>query len=96
MCLFILFVLAIELSEIDRLNVAEVFFMIYALGFTLEKIAAMQEHGIRGNPSIFYSIFLISYTFPPQKVYFKGTWVRGLILCEYLTKFDPGRRMDLI
>ena len=23
--------------------------MVYALGFTLEKVAAMQEHGIRGQ-----------------------------------------------
>jgi len=31
-----------------RINAAELAFMIYASGFTLEKIAAMQEHGIRG------------------------------------------------
>jgi len=31
-----------------RINAAELTFMIYASGFTLEKIAAMQEHGIRG------------------------------------------------
>ena len=24
--------------------------MVYALGFTLEKVAAMQEHGIKGVP----------------------------------------------
>ena len=23
--------------------------MVYALGFTLEKLAAMQEHGVKGN-----------------------------------------------
>ncbi|KAF8892277.1 hypothetical protein BD779DRAFT_1670602 [Infundibulicybe gibba] len=45
--LFILFVVAIEVNERDRLNTAEVAFMVYALGFTLEKIAAMQEHGIK-------------------------------------------------
>jgi hypothetical protein len=27
---------------------AEIIFMVYALGFTLEKVAAMQEHGIKG------------------------------------------------
>lgn len=37
------------MNERDKLNTAEVLFMVYALGFTLEKIAAMQEHGIKGN-----------------------------------------------
>lgn len=47
--LFILFVVAIEYSELNRLNVPEIIFMIYALGFSLEKIATMQEHGITGQ-----------------------------------------------
>lgn len=47
--LFILFVVAIEFSETDTLNITEVAFMVYALGFSLEKIAAMQEHGIGGQ-----------------------------------------------
>ena len=46
--LFIFFILAIELNELDRLNIWEVIFMIYSLGFSLEKVAAMQEHGIKG------------------------------------------------
>ncbi|KAI5833279.1 hypothetical protein K523DRAFT_370042 [Schizophyllum commune Tattone D] len=45
--LFILFVVAIEYSERDHINTAEIVFMVYALGFSLEKFAAMQEHGIR-------------------------------------------------
>ncbi|KDQ26658.1 hypothetical protein PLEOSDRAFT_1077531 [Pleurotus ostreatus PC15] len=45
--LFILFVIAIEFNERDTINVSEFVFMIYALGFTLEKVAAMQEHGIK-------------------------------------------------
>ncbi|KAI0629114.1 hypothetical protein C8Q77DRAFT_1161302 [Trametes polyzona] len=45
--LFVLFVFALEYSELNRLNIAEVIFMVYALGFTLEKVAAMQEHGIK-------------------------------------------------
>ncbi|KAH8093280.1 hypothetical protein BXZ70DRAFT_949750 [Cristinia sonorae] len=45
--LFILFVLALEFSERAQINLIEGIFMIYALGFTLEKVAAMQEHGIR-------------------------------------------------
>ena len=47
--LFILFVLAIEFNQRDRLNFWEISFMVYAFGFTLEKIAAMQEHGIKGQ-----------------------------------------------
>ena len=49
--LFLLFVCAIEFSELDHINLAEIGFMIYALGFTLEKVAAMQEHGIKGGRS---------------------------------------------
>ncbi|KZT71972.1 hypothetical protein DAEQUDRAFT_723607 [Daedalea quercina L-15889] len=45
--LFILFVIALEFNQTERINVAEGMFMVYALGFTLEKIAAMQEHGIK-------------------------------------------------
>ncbi|RPD64222.1 hypothetical protein L226DRAFT_460344 [Lentinus tigrinus ALCF2SS1-7] len=45
--LFVLFVCAIEFSELDHINLAEIVFMVYALGFTLEKVAAMQEHGIK-------------------------------------------------
>jgi hypothetical protein len=46
--LFVLFVIAIETNEVNKINISENLFMIYALGFTLEKIAAMQEHGIKG------------------------------------------------
>jgi hypothetical protein len=46
--LFVLFIIAIEVNERDTLNASEVAFMIYALGFSLEKIATMQEHGIKG------------------------------------------------
>ena len=46
--LFILFVIAIEFAEKERVIAAEMFFMIYALGFALEKVATMQEHGIHG------------------------------------------------
>ena len=47
--LFVLFVIALEYNERDRVNVSEITFMIYALGFSLEKLAAMQEHGIQGT-----------------------------------------------
>jgi hypothetical protein len=46
--LFILFIIAIEYHELEFLNVPEILFMVYALGFGLEKIAAMQEHGVKG------------------------------------------------
>jgi len=46
--LFILFVIAVEFAEKERVIAPEMFFMIYALGFTLEKVATMQEHGIHG------------------------------------------------
>ncbi|KAI0305818.1 hypothetical protein B0F90DRAFT_1923547 [Multifurca ochricompacta] len=45
--LFLLFIVAVELNEVDHLNAWEVAFMIYSLGFSLEKVAAIQEHGIR-------------------------------------------------
>ncbi|KAF7308559.1 hypothetical protein HMN09_00705000 [Mycena chlorophos] len=45
--LFVLFVFAMEMCELERLNAPEVLFMVYALGFSLEKVAAMQEHGIK-------------------------------------------------
>lgn len=47
--LFILFVVAIELNETSKINIPETLFMVYGLGFALEKVAAMQEHGIKGN-----------------------------------------------
>lgn len=44
--LFILFVVAIESNEPSRINISETLFMIYGLGFALEKLATIQEHGI--------------------------------------------------
>ncbi|KAG2128545.1 hypothetical protein DEU56DRAFT_818870 [Suillus clintonianus] len=44
--LFVLFVVAIELNEPSKINIPETLFMIYGLGFSLEKLATMQEHGI--------------------------------------------------
>jgi hypothetical protein len=39
----------VELNERDHINAWEVAFMVYSLGFSLEKVAAMQEHGITGD-----------------------------------------------
>jgi len=71
--LFILFVIAIEFAEKDRLIIAEIFFMIYSLGFTLEKVAAMQEHGIHGQYQFEFLLITVDLKF---SVFFKGTWVR--------------------
>ena len=40
--LFILFVIALEFYDLEHINLAETLFMIYASGFCLEKLAAMQ------------------------------------------------------
>ena len=44
-----LFVLTLELSNLERINLEEALFMVFALGFSLEKLAAIQEHGIKGG-----------------------------------------------
>lgn len=52
-----LFVVALELNEKPTINKPEALFMIYGLGFVVEKLAAMQEHGIR-----VYSANVSTYT----------------------------------
>ncbi|KDR80736.1 hypothetical protein GALMADRAFT_241168 [Galerina marginata CBS 339.88] len=94
--LFILFVLAIEFNERNRLNPWEIAFMVYALGFTLEKVAAMQEHGIKvyfkgtwnGFDLAFITAFLIYGFLRLYGVYHHITWacilgidVLALIAC---------------
>ncbi|KAJ7155368.1 receptor-activated Ca2+-permeable cation channel [Mycena crocata] len=69
--LFILFIVAIEMNEQKHINFPEMLFMIYALGFTLEKVAAMQEHGIKvyfkgtwaSRPNGFDMVFVATYCF---------------------------------
>lgn len=39
------------MNQRHRINTPEAVFMVYALGFTLEKLAAIQEHGIKGKSS---------------------------------------------
>ncbi len=72
--LFLLFVIAVELNEMDRINAWEVMFMVYSLGFSLEKVAAMQEHGIRGD--VFRKL-TEHHLMKVSSVFFTGTWVRG-------------------
>jgi hypothetical protein len=64
----------VELNERDRLNAWEVAFMVYSLGFSLEKMAAMQEHGIRGDVFQRTSVHCVLKV---SLVFFTGTWVRG-------------------
>ena len=73
MILFVLFVMTIESNDLMKINAAELAFMIYASGFTLEKIAAMQERGIRGACESYPSF---ERRLIPNPVFFKGTWVR--------------------
>jgi hypothetical protein len=61
--LFFLFIIALEYNKTDYLNLAEIAFMIYALGFTLEKVAAMQEHGIKGVFFLYHFSCLFSTLF---------------------------------
>ncbi|PFH51765.1 hypothetical protein AMATHDRAFT_2680 [Amanita thiersii Skay4041] len=85
--LFLFFVIALEYSERDRLNPPEVIFMVYALGFTLEKVAAMQEHGIKvyfkgtwnGFDLAFVTTYCIYASLRLYGVYHPhGRWARSL------------------
>ncbi|KAG8705209.1 hypothetical protein FRC12_004220 [Ceratobasidium sp. 428] len=59
--LFILFVLALEMNEKSTINTFEGIFMIYGLGFVVEKLAAMQEHGIRVYSANLWNGFDIAF-----------------------------------
>lgn len=84
--LFILFVIAIETNEPDRINTPELIFMVCGLGFTLEKLAAMQEHGIKvyskGTWNGFDLAFVTTYSvyafFRIYGVVYYKQWARGL------------------
>lgn len=60
----------------DRINVWEVAFMVNSLGFCLEKVAAMQEHGIRGDV---YQGLAAHHLMKVSPVFFTGTWVREIL-----------------
>ncbi|KAI0084442.1 hypothetical protein BDY19DRAFT_987498 [Irpex rosettiformis] len=82
--LFILFIFALEFNQIDNINIAEGVFMIYALGFTLEKVAAMQEHGIKvyfkgtwnGFDLAFVTFFCTYAVLRLYGVYYNHHWSR--------------------
>ncbi|KAG2011863.1 calcium activated cation channel [Coprinopsis cinerea AmutBmut pab1-1] len=84
--LFILYVIAIEVSTPAHFNTAEICFIIYALGFTLEKLAAMQEHGIKvyfnGTWNAFDLAFVTTYAvyimLRVYGVYYHKGWAKAL------------------
>lgn len=49
MILFILYVMAIENLDHSHITIREAVFMIYAVAFSVDKLAATREHGIRGE-----------------------------------------------
>ncbi|KAJ7043628.1 receptor-activated Ca2+-permeable cation channel [Mycena alexandri] len=83
--LFVLFIFAIEMNELKRINFAEMLFMIYALGFTLEKVAAMQEHGIKvyfkgtwnGFDMVFVATYCVYAFLRIYGVYHEHAWARS-------------------
>ncbi|KZT39398.1 hypothetical protein SISSUDRAFT_984897 [Sistotremastrum suecicum HHB10207 ss-3] len=82
--LFLLFVITLEAYEPMRLNTIEVVFMVYALGFSLERLAAMQEHGLRvffsgtwnGFDLVFVTIYFSYATLRIYGVYWDNAWAR--------------------
>lgn len=74
--LFILFVIALERAETDRLNIYEASFMVYAAGFMLEKLAAMQEHGLKMFSANLWNF--IDLAFITIYVCYTGLRVHGL------------------
>ncbi|KAJ3866320.1 hypothetical protein EV359DRAFT_36901, partial [Lentinula novae-zelandiae] len=83
--LFVLFILAIEWNTRDVLNAPEVIFMVYALGFCLEKVAAMQEHGIQvyfkgtwnGFDLAFVTTFMLYAILRLYGVFHHSLWARS-------------------
>ncbi|WWD21218.1 hypothetical protein CI109_105702 [Kwoniella shandongensis] len=63
--LFILYVVAIEGLATERMNWREITFIIYALAFSLDKLAAIREHGLKVFSSSlvngFDLVFMIIY-----------------------------------
>ncbi|KIO34124.1 hypothetical protein M407DRAFT_13568 [Tulasnella calospora MUT 4182] len=84
--LFILFVIALEGNEVNKVNWSEGIFMIYALGFTLDKVAAMQEHGMKVYSANLWNAFdialitiFMSYgSFRAYGFYYHEKWARTL------------------
>ncbi|KIY62606.1 hypothetical protein CYLTODRAFT_494529 [Cylindrobasidium torrendii FP15055 ss-10] len=82
--LFILFVLAIEMNDLHHINRYEFLFGVYALGFSLEKMAAMQEHGIQvyvkgtwnGFDVAFITTYIIYVVLRVYGIYTHNYWAR--------------------
>ncbi|QRW22042.1 hypothetical protein RhiXN_09629 [Rhizoctonia solani] len=84
--LLILFVIAFELNEKPRVNWAESLFIIYALGFVAEKLAAIQEHGIGPSSATIWNMldlgFALTYSiysgFRIVGILCNSPWARNL------------------
>jgi hypothetical protein len=47
--LFVLYVIAIEQLQTQHITGWEVVFMVYAVAFSVDKLAATREHGMKGE-----------------------------------------------
>ncbi|KZV94556.1 hypothetical protein EXIGLDRAFT_766972 [Exidia glandulosa HHB12029] len=82
--LFVLFVVVLENNELERLTVPEIIFMVYGFGFSLEKLATMQEHGLRvyvngtwnGFDLAFVTIYITYLSLRLHGVYNHHAWAR--------------------
>ncbi|KAF8318776.1 hypothetical protein DL93DRAFT_345555 [Clavulina sp. PMI_390] len=65
--LFLLFITVLETNEIAYMNAFEWLFMVYGIGFTVDRLATMQEHGIRLYSSNLWNGFDMAFimTFLP-------------------------------
>ncbi|KAG8873745.1 hypothetical protein FRB98_008807 [Tulasnella sp. 332] len=84
--LFSLYVIALEMNEPHYINIPESMFMIYALGFTLEKFAAMQEHGMKVYSAnlwnafdlMFMCIFVTYGSFRTYGMQYHANWAKDM------------------
>ncbi|EJD47954.1 hypothetical protein AURDEDRAFT_113224 [Auricularia subglabra TFB-10046 SS5] len=82
--LFILFIAALENNNVGYLTNSEIVFMIYAFGFSLEKVATMQEHGLRvyvngtwnGFDLVFVTIYTAYFSLRLHGIYNHHQWAR--------------------
>ena len=65
--LFVLYVVAVEGLEVDHMNGKEVAFIVYALAYSLDKMATIREHGLKVFSSSlvngFDLVFMFIYAF---------------------------------
>ncbi|KZT59024.1 hypothetical protein CALCODRAFT_523414 [Calocera cornea HHB12733] len=83
--LFILFIIALEGAEVDSLNIYEASFMVSSTGFTLEKLAAMQEHGLKSKLTLwnffdlaFMTVYVFYAALRTHGLRHHSAWAKGL------------------